>query len=210
MSPSDAVARTPWGAWSTSPSSRRSASPSACAPTSPGSCRRVAAPWAGVRCPLEQRDGGDQERQLERRLGEPRGGEPAAPVAAPKPVPTSPGGPPPTSSVATLSIPPTGPLPVDGTPARGSRTRSRCSTTSSPQSPTTSRRPPRGTGRRRCARGRRRRDLPIAEYESLAAIHVVHRLAGLGRSELDDVRGFERAHRKRRTILAKIEQLHPS
>ena len=53
--------------------------------------------------------------------------------------------------------------------------------------------------------------LPIAEYQSLAAIHVVQRLATLGADELELVRRFEVAHRARRTILAKIAQLqdHP-
>lgn len=53
--------------------------------------------------------------------------------------------------------------------------------------------------------------LPIAEYQSLAAIHVVQRLATLGADELEQVRRFEAAHRARRTILAKIAQLqdHP-
>jgi len=53
--------------------------------------------------------------------------------------------------------------------------------------------------------------LPIAEYQSLAAIHVVQRLATLGADELEQVRRFEVTHRARRTILAKIAQLqdHP-
>ena len=50
-------------------------------------------------------------------------------------------------------------------------------------------------------------ELPIAGYESLAALHVVQRLASLHADELDSVRRFEQAHRGRRTILAKIEQL---
>ncbi|MEX0846146.1 MAG: hypothetical protein WD023_00070 [Ilumatobacteraceae bacterium] len=49
--------------------------------------------------------------------------------------------------------------------------------------------------------------LPIAEYQSLAAVHVVQRLATLGPDELEQVRCFEEAHRARRTILAKIAQL---
>ena len=49
--------------------------------------------------------------------------------------------------------------------------------------------------------------LPIAEYQSLAAIHVVQRLATLGPDELEQIRRFEVAHRGRRTILAKIAQL---
>lgn len=50
-------------------------------------------------------------------------------------------------------------------------------------------------------------DLPIEGYESLAALHVVQRLAGLSAVELESVRRFETAHRARRTILAKVAQL---
>lgn len=50
-------------------------------------------------------------------------------------------------------------------------------------------------------------ELPIAGYESLAAMHVVQRLGGLHAEELETVRRFEVAHRGRRTVLAKIEQI---
>jgi hypothetical protein len=49
--------------------------------------------------------------------------------------------------------------------------------------------------------------LPIDEYESLAASQVVARLPTLTSSELEAVRSFESAHRGRRTILGKIDQL---
>lgn len=49
--------------------------------------------------------------------------------------------------------------------------------------------------------------LPIADYESLAASQVVDRLERLSIAELDLVAAFERAHRGRRTVLGKIEQL---
>jgi len=49
--------------------------------------------------------------------------------------------------------------------------------------------------------------LPIEEYESLAASHVVARLANLDPSELREVRRFEVAHRGRRTVLGRIDQL---
>ena len=49
--------------------------------------------------------------------------------------------------------------------------------------------------------------LPIEEYESLAASQVVARLASLRPDELAVVRDFEAAHRGRRTILGKIDQL---
>jgi hypothetical protein len=50
-------------------------------------------------------------------------------------------------------------------------------------------------------------DLPIEQYESLAASHVVARLEALTADELHAVRGFETAHRGRRTVLGKIDQL---
>ncbi len=50
-------------------------------------------------------------------------------------------------------------------------------------------------------------ELPIPGYDALSASQVVERLAGLGREELDAVHAYEAAHRQRRTILGKIEQL---
>jgi hypothetical protein len=50
-------------------------------------------------------------------------------------------------------------------------------------------------------------ELPIEEYESLAASHVVARLANLSPTELREVREFEVAHRGRRTVLGRIDQL---
>ncbi len=50
-------------------------------------------------------------------------------------------------------------------------------------------------------------DLPIDEYESLAASQVVARLEGLAPDELRRVRRFEAAHRSRRTVLGKVDQL---
>jgi len=50
-------------------------------------------------------------------------------------------------------------------------------------------------------------DLPISDYESLAAIHVVERLRSMRPDEIELIRRFEVAHRSRRTIVAKIEQL---
>jgi hypothetical protein len=49
--------------------------------------------------------------------------------------------------------------------------------------------------------------LPIEQYESLAASHVVARLEALTTDELHTVRSFETAHRGRRTVLGKIDQL---
>ncbi len=50
-------------------------------------------------------------------------------------------------------------------------------------------------------------ELPIEEYESLAASQVVARLEGLDPDELRRVRRFEAAHRSRRTVLGKVDQL---
>lgn len=50
-------------------------------------------------------------------------------------------------------------------------------------------------------------ELPIDEYESLAASQVVARLDGLAPDELRRVRRFEAAHRSRRTVLGKVDQL---
>lgn len=50
-------------------------------------------------------------------------------------------------------------------------------------------------------------DMPIEEYESLAASHVVARLEQLTPDELQRVHEFESANRGRRTVLGKIEQL---
>jgi hypothetical protein len=50
-------------------------------------------------------------------------------------------------------------------------------------------------------------ELPIPGYDALSASQVVERLVGLAPSELDAVHAYENAHRQRRTILGKIEQL---
>jgi hypothetical protein len=49
--------------------------------------------------------------------------------------------------------------------------------------------------------------LPIPGYDALSASQVVERLVGLAPDELDAVHEYEAAHRQRRTILGKIEQL---
>lgn len=53
-------------------------------------------------------------------------------------------------------------------------------------------------------------DLAIADYDSLAASQVIPRLAGLSPAELDAVRAYEAAHRGRKTVLGKINQLQGS
>jgi hypothetical protein len=52
-----------------------------------------------------------------------------------------------------------------------------------------------------------RSDLPIPGYDALSASQVVERLNGLAPTELETVHAYEAAHRQRRTILGKIEQL---
>lgn len=49
--------------------------------------------------------------------------------------------------------------------------------------------------------------LPIPDYDELSASQVVERLDGLPVDELAAVRAYEEAHRGRRTILFKIDQL---
>jgi hypothetical protein len=49
--------------------------------------------------------------------------------------------------------------------------------------------------------------LAIPGYDALSASQVVERLAGLSGDELAAVRQYETGHRRRRTILGKIEQL---
>jgi hypothetical protein len=63
------------------------------------------------------------------------------------------------------------------------------------------------TAPRAPARARSADDLPIEEYQSLAASQVVARLPALTADELDTIRRFEAAHRGRRTVLGRIDQL---
>lgn len=49
--------------------------------------------------------------------------------------------------------------------------------------------------------------LPIPDYDELSASQVVERLDGLPVNDLAAVRAYEEAHRGRRTILFKIDQL---
>ncbi len=50
-------------------------------------------------------------------------------------------------------------------------------------------------------------DLPLQDYDALAASQVVPRLASLSPPELDAVRRYERGHRNRQTILNRVGQL---
>ena len=81
--------------------------------------------------------------------------------------------------------------------------------------------PPRPLRRPSCAKRAEARDpapvaalrpggrpvLPIPGYDALSASQVVERLAGLTPEELESVRSYESAHRNRRTILGKIDQI---
>jgi hypothetical protein len=49
-------------------------------------------------------------------------------------------------------------------------------------------------------------ELPIQDYDSLAASQVVPRLATMSHDELRAVRDYELAHRKRQTILNRVAQ----
>jgi hypothetical protein len=49
--------------------------------------------------------------------------------------------------------------------------------------------------------------LGIPGYDSLSASQVVQRLGGLSPAELEAIRDHELAHRHRRTILNRVEQL---
>ena len=50
-------------------------------------------------------------------------------------------------------------------------------------------------------------DLPIADYDALAASQIVKRLDGLTPDQLESVREYESANRGRRTILSKLARL---
>lgn len=50
-------------------------------------------------------------------------------------------------------------------------------------------------------------ELPIDGYDHLAASQVVDRLDALTDAELDAVAAYERAHRHRQTVLARVAQL---
>jgi hypothetical protein len=49
--------------------------------------------------------------------------------------------------------------------------------------------------------------LAIPGYDSLSAMQVVQRLAGLKQPELEAVRGYEEGHRRRKTIINRADQL---
>lgn len=97
---------------------------------------------------------------------------------------------------AAEEAPSPAPAPRPDSPAANSRAASRPAGASTNTSTTTTAAPaPAAT------------TLVIPDYDELSASQVVERLDGLPASELDAVRAYEEAHRARRTILYKIEQL---
>lgn len=50
-------------------------------------------------------------------------------------------------------------------------------------------------------------ELALPDYEQLPSAHVVAKLAGLSQAERDAIEVYERAHRNRRTVLGKLDQL---
>jgi hypothetical protein len=54
--------------------------------------------------------------------------------------------------------------------------------------------------------GRRPSRLPLARYDRLKAIDVIHRIDALADDELLAVRGYEEQHRHRTTVLRSIER----
>ena len=83
------------------------------------------------------------------------------------------------------------------TPTRGSRAQ---------HAPEPTRSPP-AVATRTGSREKAGRALPIPAYDTLAASQVVERLGALSRPELEAVRSYEAAGRRRRTVLHRIAQL---
>ena len=49
--------------------------------------------------------------------------------------------------------------------------------------------------------------LALPDFDQLPAAHIVGKLAGLTQAERDDIEVYEVAHRHRRTVLGKLDQL---
>ena len=124
---------------------------------------------------------------------------PTAPTAAPPAATASPAAPP--SSGPTAASPASATSPPSPTPPAPPSTGGPGSPTASAASasPASTDREPPGVG-----------DLAIADYESLSASQVLPRLTGLSADDLDAVRRYEEAHRRRRTVLGRIESLQGS
>jgi hypothetical protein len=50
-------------------------------------------------------------------------------------------------------------------------------------------------------------EMPIAEYEKLTIPEVLEQVNGLSKDELSEVAAYERAHRNRKTLLAKLDRM---
>lgn len=50
-------------------------------------------------------------------------------------------------------------------------------------------------------------DLALPDYDHLPATHIVAKLAGLSQADRDRIERFESAHRHRRTVLGRLDQL---
>jgi hypothetical protein len=96
---------------------------------------------------------------------------------------------------------------VDDAFGRGGRPAPAPASTPAPREEVPAREPPRGNGRGAAGPAPDEAQLAIPGYDSLSAAQVVQRLGGLGDGELNAVRTYEEAHRGRRTVLGKIEQL---
>ena len=115
------------------------------------------------------------------------------------PAPHSPSRPAPARSTpsSSPSSPPTSPLAANGT--GGAEAGGPSTTRPSPSTVTAS-----ATGSGGIANPD---SLAIPGYDSLSAMQVVQRLAGLNQGELDAVRRYEEGHRRRKTIINRAEQL---
>lgn len=103
---------------------------------------------------------------------------------------------------ATTPAPPAPPPPPPAAARAATAPRSSRATTA-PHRSRAARTPPRAPAPAMMAAER----LPIPGYDTLSASQVLPRLAPLDRAELDALRRYEAAHRGRRTILGRIDQL---
>jgi hypothetical protein len=89
------------------------------------------------------------------------------------------------------------------------RLAARRSAVAPPAPPTTVTAPPTPVWPEPTAPGPAAGALPIVGYDSLPAAHVLELLDGLDNDGLATVEAYERVHRRRRTVLGRIEQLRP-
>jgi hypothetical protein len=120
----------------------------------------------------------------------------SSPPGTPAPPPARPG----TPASGAAPSPPTRPAPTPP-PAPG-RPTPPAATVTSPGAPSAA---PPGNGS--VAHSGSSTHLAIPGYDTLSAMQVVQRLTGLSAAELEAVRAYEAAHRGRKTILHRAEQL---